>query len=251
MTNEEYHAHPAIGSSDLKTILDCPARFRFRQTQDQEQTDALKFGSAFHAAVLEPDLFISDFAVYPNINRLTKAGKKEYAEFCEANADKTIIKADQHFDCTQMADKIRRAIPRAFEDAIAIEQPLFWYDDDTGVHCKCKPDLFTAGLCIDPKTTTDASPEGFSKSVVNYKYHLSAAYYLDGLKANGYDIDKFILVAIEKKEPYLFGTYILDWEFIEAGRELYKQALRIYADCEGSGEWPEYGTTTLTKPGWL
>ena len=110
-----------------------------------------------------------------------------------------------------------------------------------------------AGLVIDIKTTEDASPVAFGKQAVNLGYALSAAHYLEGMRATGIGIpDRFILLACEKVPPYGVVTYYLSPEAIERGdnwRRLamanVRQAMRE-PDC---APYPEE-LLMLEEPGW-
>lgn len=140
----------------------------------------------------------------------------------------------------------------------------------------------------DLKTTEDASPEGFAKSIANWRYDVQHAYYIDGTRLaleqgkcnppqegkaelsvywtdpvtgvlcrcrpdfwRGYP-KHFAFIAVEKKPPYAVGVYVLDSEGVEIGRAQYQHDLRVYAECVRSGEWPGYGDKiqTISIPGW-
>lgn len=60
LPNEEYHKREGISSSGLYELFsDCPEMFKFGEKDDGSA--ALHFGTASHAAMLEPDLFDSLF----------------------------------------------------------------------------------------------------------------------------------------------------------------------------------------------
>ena len=64
-----------------------------------------------------------------------------------------------------------------------------------------------------------------------------------------------ILVAQEKEPPYLVTIAEPDEQAIEWGRELNRQALRLYRRCVERDEWPGYdhgptGIAQLRLPGW-
>ena len=81
-TNEQYHASEGVSCSQLKLLDESPQEFYetyITKTIVKEESDAMRFGTLFHAAILEPhtfqDSFITmpDFAKHPD-NR-TDAGK--------------------------------------------------------------------------------------------------------------------------------------------------------------------------------
>lgn len=136
----------------------------------------------------------------------------------------------------------------------AAEKSVYWIDPTTGVLCRCRPDWWRDdNLIVDLKTTEDASPEGFAKSIANWRYDVQAAYYLDGIQqATGKRPKAFVFIAVEKKPPFAVGVYVLDGETLEIGRAQYQQDLRAFSECERSGEWPGYGDKiqTINMPGW-
>lgn len=59
LANEDYHKMEGISSSGLHYLNEfCPAKFKYGE---REETAALHFGIASHAAILEPDLFRANF----------------------------------------------------------------------------------------------------------------------------------------------------------------------------------------------
>lgn len=141
------------------------------------------------------------------------------------------------------------------------ELSVYWRDPVTGVLCRCRPDFWRDdGIVVDLKSTEDASPEGFAKSIANWRYDVQAPYYVDGInlmreQAGRSDIAKakaFVFIAVEKKAPYAVGVYLLDAESIEHGRVKYRACLDTFAACDTSGVFPGYGDKiqTISLPGW-
>lgn len=134
------------------------------------------------------------------------------------------------------------------------EKSVYWIDPTTGVLCRCRPDWWRDDWIIpDLKTTDDASPEGFAKSIANWRYDVQAAFYMDGIEqATGKRPKSFVFIAVEKKPPYGVGVYVLDSDSLELGRAQYQHDLRIYAECVRTGEWPGYGDKiqTISLPAW-
>lgn len=124
------------------------------------------------------------------------------------------------------------------------EQSVYWHDPETGELCRCRPDWWRTDLdvLVDVKTTNDASPEGFSKSLVNFRYHVQAPFYLDGVeRATGQRPRAFLFLAVEKKPPYAVAVYQLDPESMSLGAREYREDLQTYANCKRTGVWPGYG----------
>ncbi len=117
---------------------------------------------------------------------------------------------------------------------------------------------FCRGFIVDVKTTASAAPDEFSRSTWRYGYHRQAAFYLDGCKAAGLDVRRFVFLAIEKDAPHLVAAYELDAMDVELGRTAYRRDLATLAACmeaEARGEpdaWPGYGEAIqpLALPRW-
>jgi exodeoxyribonuclease VIII len=101
---------------------------------------------------------------------------------------------------------------------------------------------------VDLKTTTDASPAGFAKSVATFRYHVQASHYLAGL----HGAERFVFIAVEKTAPYAVAVYELDAAALAAGEQLRQRDIRVIADCQATKEWPGYGDDcqTLALPSW-
>lgn len=252
LTNAQYHAHPAISKSHLDAIAKSPAHYKARYIDGikPEYSAAFVIGSAAHSLILEPENFARDFAVAPDgINKRTNEGKAQWAEF-EANAGRrTIIDSDTHKQALAIAAAVR-AHPAAgtLFEAGESERSVITTDPETGAAIKCRPDwLDHNGLIVDVKTTEDASPTGFAKSIANYRYHVQAAWYWDCMEA-AYDIEPagFVFVAVEKKPPYAVGVYLIGQDSLAVGRRLARQNLRTLLACREANRWPDYCDEALT-----
>jgi len=127
------------------------------------------------------------------------------------------------------------------------EQSFWWDDTPTGLRCKCRPDWYTGNTIVDLKTTTDASPRGFAKSVAQWRYHVQQNHYLAGTFA-----ERFVFIAVEKTYPYAVGVYELDAAAALHGEAERRNNLQTIADCRAISEWPGYGNTIqpLSLPNW-
>lgn len=258
MTNAEYHRHPAISKGHLDAIAKSPAHYKARYIDGikPDYSPAFVIGSAAHSLILEPENFARDFAVAPEgINRRTNEGKAQWAEF-ESNAGRrTIIDAETYQQAKAIAAAVHRhpAAGRLFEIGEA-ERSIITTDSETGAQIKCRTDwLDHQGLIVDVKTTEDASPDGFAKSIANYRYHVQAAWYWDCIEA-AYDVEPagFVFVAVEKKPPYAVGVYLIGPDSMSVGRQLARRDLRRLIACRDANHWPDYGddVQSIEIPRW-
>lgn len=247
LSNADYHADPAISASHLHAVAQSPyhywARFLDPDRKPVEPTAAMRFGSLAHCAVLEPDELGKRYSRCAPRN--TKAGKEQAADLA-ARGIEAVTDSDW-----ALAIAMNRAV-RQHPAAAALlqsgkaEQSFWWDDPATGLRCKCRPDWLN-GAVVDLKTTNDASPRGFAKSVATFRYHVQASHYLAGL-----GVERFYFIAVEKAYPHPVAVYELDAEALQLGNELRQRDMRVIADCRATGEWPGYstGVETLSLPKW-
>jgi len=247
LDSQAYHADPALSHSRLKVIGRSPAHFRWTSDNGSPSSDALDFGKLFHASILEPETVSRDFAVVPEgIDKRTTAGKAAWAKFVEESAGRTIVTASDMKTAAAMAAAINgnEGAQDIVFDAIAtgrVEEAHKWRDTMWGVDRKSKMDaVLSDGTVVDIKTTMDASPRAFERSILSYGYHTQAAYYADAMNASGQGMKRFIIVAIEKTPPYAIGVYQVANEAIAVGRVRVSEWLSRYVDCVSKGVWPSY-----------
>lgn len=257
LSNAEYHAHPAVSKSGLDLVRRSPQHFWHRYLDPnrviEPPTPAMIIGSALHARVLEPHLYDDEYIVAPEgIDRRTKEGKLRWADF-EAEADgKTVLKAEDALQIESMAAAVHRhpAARMILRLPGKCEQSYFWTDEATGEKCKCRPDWHSDDrrLIADVKTTEDASPRGFLRSVMKYRYHVQAAFYSQGIGA-----EQFVFIAVEKKPPFAVAVYATPLELLERGHMESAGDLQTLAKCRAEDHWPGYGDEIqkLAVPSWL
>lgn len=259
ISNKEYRQREGVSSSELKNMVKSPMHCKYwRENPMEKETPALLFGKAVHKYVLEKDDFFSEFAVAPNINRRTKAGKEEWALFEFDNQDKCIISSD---DFEEIKDMYEALYSTPYVERLlsgAKELSFFMEDENTGLTIKCRPDCLTdigdTHILIDYKSCTDATSEQFMKDSIKFMYDLQMAYYKDILDKQRGCEHTVIFIAQEKTAPYLVNVLEANEYFIKSGRDMYRTCLDMYAECEKSGNWyglVNGGINTLGLPNWL
>lgn len=240
----EYSSFDGVRYGTLIAMDECPKLARHRELMpEHEPTDALILGQAMHYRILQPEYYLSAVAVAPEINRRTNAGKAEWEEFQQANADKVILKPDQAETVEAMGQEVwkLKTVDKLLSGA-ECEVSLLWEDKDTGVRCKGRPDAYREdlGCVIDLKTTRGAGRYNFMKSIAQYGYHRQAAWYMEGLKALGKKAEIFVFIAVEKEAPYLCAVYQLKQSAIDIGMTKNRESLRKYQACSQANYWPGY-----------
>jgi len=251
MPADVYHAHDSISNTGLKLMMRSPAHYKYSDAKDKS-TRFKVAGSALHMACLEPDIFYDTYHLLRSSeNRMSsdyKEAKKEYGE--ELVLVKPEIEKIEGMAKSLSNSKIYECIDNY---NCGKELSGFAIDPETGLMCRHRFDAIIDGIAIDLKTTTDARKPAFSKKILDFGYHIQAAFYADQHRwITGDDIEKFIFAAIETSAPYAVKIYELDQDSIEAGRKKYRQALNEYAQCKDTDTWPSYDQDieTIGIPQW-
>lgn len=258
---EAYHVKTLgeISNSGIKRLLRSPMHYKawIEDAEPVNETPAMMFGRAFHAAILESELFSRDYVLEPEFGDCRfKENKTKRDEWRAVNGGKIAISVDDAERILRMLDAVK-AHPwasRAIREGVS-ELTLRWVDEDTGLHCKARADRFVDGAApfvLDVKTCEDASPAEFSRAVAKYGYHIQHAHYCDGFRVLGKPLTNYLLLAVEHTAPYAVALYYIDAAAEARGYELRARAMESAAKCMASGEWHAYSNdiSPLTLPAW-
>jgi len=230
LTNEEYHARPEISKSSLDAIHKSIAHF---ETPFRKATAKMEFGTAFHTLMLEPEKFCGQYLKCTNLDGRTTEGKKLKAELdLEAKEQgKKLLKFSEYEDLMRMKEQTEKH-PRfkSYFESGEPETSIFW--EMQGVGCKCRPDWMINGgeYIIDLKTSNDASPDNFAKSVANFRYHVQDAWYTKGVQMATRKSPTFVFIVIENVAPFSVAIYVLDGKSKDEGWMLADKDLRKYVE---------------------
>jgi exodeoxyribonuclease VIII len=196
------------------------------------------------------------------------------AEWMKNNAGRQVLTQEQWDALHGMRDAVlahpaARALLTGCEGEA--ELSCYWQEtvaqgaDRIPVLLRGRPDFWRKdGIIVDLKSTEDAGPEEFARSIANWRYHVQHPIYLDGTakalnaaQAKGQFKDwqtprAFVFIAVEKKPPYAVGVYTLDEESVALGRAEYKADVRTYAQCLKSNQFPAYSPKiqNISLPAW-
>jgi len=269
---EEYCAADAINNSKLSLMFQSPAHCHYDETDDSEEDEtesaAKRIGRITHSMVLERDTFNNHYVTMPEgrkkpTSAQIKAAKPPektiellqwWADFQAENDGKLIITQKE----LDVATSIRAAVHGVEITLNALtggtsELTGFWRDWEHGCLMKMRLDMLNLGWLIDLKSCDSAKPDNFMRSIAKFGYHRQAAIYLDGHEAiKSEPAEGFMIIACEKKPPYVSVPYVLSKASIERGRIEYRAELARYLECKKSGVWMGYaeGTVDIDLPKW-
>ena len=253
MPDRVYHADKTtLSSSGARSILKSPALFRHQQDNPGAYNPVFNLGHAAHTAILSAG---ADVQRLEWDSYRSKDARAERDSLLDAGITPLLPKeweqvADMHLACLDHPV----VGPLITRTDLVREASLFWQDAATGVPCRARPDLATAdwSLLIDYKTTVDASPAGFAKSLGNFWYHCQQAWYMDAVKHFTGRDPAFVFIAQEKNPPYLVGVYVVDQTAIELADAMNRKARLTWRRCTETDDWPGYTPepTVVPLPVW-
>lgn len=254
ITNAEYHAIKThISSTGVRTFRKNKKQFKYFLTNELvKQTKSMADGTAVHAFFLEKDKFHKDFAVKPQDIRLnTKAGK----EWAQEHNNKIIIDSELGNNLYEMEKSFMDSPAKLIYEIKGKSELSYFWNDIGLVKGKCRPDWISddGNIIVDIKTTTDASPKGFQKSISTWGYHLQLAWYMRGLQKLGIPCNEFIFIAIEKTPPFSVGVYSADKEMILFGNQEINKLVVDIDKALNDKNFPDYTPEimSLGLPPWM
>jgi hypothetical protein len=255
MPASRYHAAQGVSNSMLRHLARSPGHLQAYLEQSEEQAPAMLFGQIVHQLLLEPDQPWSWAVRPPGLDGRSKEGKEWKARV----GDKPVLDHQDWLHVEGVVSSVRcHPTARLALGAGKPEVSIFKAFHLGGtVLRKARIDFVNEGnALVDIKTLEDARPEAFARQMVNLRYHVQAAYYLDAwndsLPAGVNPKEAFVFIAVEKQPPYAVAVYDLARDAINAGRGEYIRLLQLYMECERQGEWPSYNPDIqeINLPAW-
>lgn len=250
MPAEKYHADccvvPSLSSSIAQVLLrESPRKAWFshpRLNPAYRSTEESKFdiGTAAHAMLLEGANII---------------------EMCDF-ADWRTKDAKEKRDAARLAGKIP-LLRRHRDDVVAMvaaaeafiqhsEIAEYWKDGESeltaicledGVWLRARIDRITTNrrFMTDYKSTTDASPEAFSRQIIRMGYYLQDAFYRRVVRNLGTVGPRFAFLAQSNEPPYECSLHGCDPALQEIADAEVETAIQLWRKCVTAKQWPSHG----------
>lgn len=256
MTPAAYRSLDAVNWSTLKALRQSPLHYKHALEHPRPDADYLAMGRAVHTAVLEPDRFLLDYAVYTESKTRGEGARKAWLAFQELHKDRTILSAEDYETCLAIRDAVRRH-PRAaaYLQAGEAERAIVWEEPALGLRCKARLDFVSTSrpAVVDLKTARTVVPRRFCSAAAQLLYHGQLAFYRRGWRAvTGQDLDP-VIIAVESEAPHDVVVYRFDEEAVEEGDALVEELLAKLVERRRAGDWPgldEGEEQLLTLPRW-
>jgi hypothetical protein len=254
----EYHAHDSLSSTGARELLRSPATFAWGRKHPRADTAAFDVGSAAHSKVLgvgAPIAVIPEGTLASNGAASTAAAKAFIAKARTEGAIPVKQAVADEVDAMAEAVLAHPKARRLMELPGHSEVSAFATDPVTGVRLRARFDRLPddRSRIIDLKSSEDASPDGFNKSVGSYGYFIQEPHYSEVLALVEGVIAPMEFIVVEKKAPHLVAVHTLSDEYREIGETYAQKARAIYAACTEADIWPGYPEkqNPLMPPFWL
>lgn len=225
LTFYEYQALDRLNQSTIKEILANPFKWALGASR-QVKSEAMDFGSLCHDLILSPSEIENKYK-FSKFDKLDFRLKECKAEKAEAeNEGKILLDKATRDKAEQLVEHNLSSLDVWLDDG---EQEVTFLGEIDGVECKARLDWINKyhNRIIDIKIMQNADKESFTKSVLNFGYHIQASFYmtLTGAKT-------FQFLVIEKEYPFMMGVYELDNMALQLGESEWRKALEIYKNKE-------------------
>lgn len=251
-----YLGDPVPGGSLSSTFVrlltqHVPAK-AIERRRNNRVTKSMTIGTAAHLHALGagPQLIVWQ---YDGRTKDGKAERAEHASLIESQAAVAVTETERA-QVVGMAEALRAHDEvRAILDRAEAEVSAFWQEGD--VWCRARFDLLDEDAAYDYKSTNDVTRRGFSKAMGSFGYHQQADFYGRGLKALSHPAGGRTMrfICQETEPPFLVQIHTPNEMAMEVARVLNDRALRIYSECQATGQWPGYAALDAEPtelPGW-
>lgn len=203
---ELYHAVDALSSTRLQILNTKTNLHLSHKLSNPDDNEDFVVGRAFHAAVLQPEVYAAEFVSMPDgLKRTTKEGKAEYERLI--GTGKQVLSATQAKQVEGMrqtclmhpeAAYFLRSVAGNAETSAFVEMNGI---NAKGVRAKARFDRVVQidgeYAIVDLKSTRSASREDFERSIWSYGYGVQCAAYLRAARSF-WPVQHFVFVVVER-----------------------------------------------------
>lgn len=271
LPEENYHAdRSAVSSTAVRHFQRSPAHFwsRFVLGYEKEKTEAVKFGTLAHKAILEPSSLRDNYLVVPDFGNCTYKENKLSRDAWLAEhglvwvprhgiksgdgSEPTVVlikeEEAQHIEGMVKAIIAHPKARALLSDGVAEVSGVF-REPTTGLKCRIRPDFLSHSLkaLVDYKTTIDASFRRFHRDAYERGYQVQLGMYEEGVnQICGWRPEQTAVIAQEKEPPYAVSVFVCDEGFLSRGQSDFRTACAGIKQCLEEGRWPAYSEELQT-----
>ena len=280
---EFYHESRAIGHSSVHDFITRGPAFWFHKYMarlpNNESSDSLDFGSAFHAAILEPQRFEKDYVIAPDgmkfntkDGRIWKKEKEEQGQHIIRGQDAMRINLMKRglYENEDAKMLLESADLREITLRMQIGKLPLQCRFDAWMHPSRKVELpmgwqHDGAISIDIKTCSRLFGDGpgtWARNFHIFGYHRNAAFYsmmareflgkTDAYYRSPIGTVPHVFIVCEREAPYECAVFVPNAEAIAIGQNEVGHALNQITNCLMLNEWrsASTGVTEIGLPNW-
>lgn len=272
MNDAEYFAHPALGSTSIKTMATGTPRGYWAKHVDPNRkpfapTDAMKQGSLIDCLITCPETFDERYLLVP----MDAPKRPSSTQLSAKKPSEATIEAIQFWHDFQAELGKREPLSQEWlTNALRIvdvlhadatigpilkmeragQQVHFWIDAEHGVECKYKSDCEPEdGSLIDLKKGASANPRLFSKQAFSLGYDVQGAHYELGFtNLHGKAPTYTAFICYEWQWPHECSFVVATEDDLAVGHDRRSSAIEQIKECQEKAQWPSYGRADLSLP---
>ena len=263
MPMEEYHSTDALNSSRMRTGADVSFEVAQHDSAMPNEETVEQFNGTLIHHIFETQETKSKYAIAPDVDRRTKAGKAEYADFVESLPigvrPMTTVQHKMAHGCLENA--LSHSESKMFLEHGMFERSYFCELQD--VEVKARPDIDMSHIApsnnfpclVDIKTRGKGRAK---RDIWNFEYWNSHMYLQCGLQIMtarklGLEIDNYFYLLVEKVPPYQINVVPVDAETIHWSIRATKTLIEQWKAWLENGCPKSYGLKqkAITTPEWI
>lgn len=253
----QYDAVDAMNQSTLKHAARSMAHLRYAQHRPKRKpSEPMILG-----LITESFVFKTPFLYTTRPEKWTNWRTKESREWRAEQEDlgATVVSQDTIETARAMAGEVAlNPLAQMWMEKSKVNIALFGVHEGTNgteaLPIKCLIDVAPDEYLLIPdlKTTADASPRGFAKSVCDFGYDVQAAFYQRLWRQNFQQDRQFGFIAVESAPPYVVQTYVLRQDDVDKACQMIDIWMSRYQKCLKDDIWPGYseGLQYVDVPKW-
>lgn len=226
-----------LSYSALKQFKKSPAHYYEHVTAKKVPTPALIRGGLVDCLLLTPDKFEKEYFILPEINRRTTEGKAIYEKLLHENEGKLLISQQDLDEARLIVERVKadKYAANYLNNIVETQRKMIWRNKEFDLpmigYVDFICDVDGQKFAGEFKTTQDADPNNFERSISRFDYHLQTAVYLDAFKRIGYEFPEMIHIAVETSEPYACSVMMMSHDMIEIGKQELNTLLQHFRYC--------------------
>ena len=251
--SREFLSERPLSFSSLKHFIVSPRHYVRYITAPKKTTEAMLLGSVIHCMILTPDEFDKKYIIEPELDKRTKVGKEDYANFLQKIEGKGLepISTGLFVTAKEITTQFMYASGYRFVKDSGNREEKFLKRHSSGLDVSGYIDALSDDYVVELKTVQSCAQEDVMRSFHKMMYPLQAAIY------HWVTGKRVLYITLETNPPYLSRVFIASDDYLAYGTKIFNKAMLDFNFCLDMGMfdcgYEFYGgdePLLLDLPGW-